>query len=156
MIHINTEAQTIVRLDPYWDDYFRWPADYFPFNLPACSVEKHQDDLDTQDKAAVTWDISYNLELECGLVSAEKHLIYDMQPRKGNAGGNFRVTHLLSDDQLSGPVGLTFIWAFYIPMPAYMPKHPMGIIQLDPQELRGKNTVITIRDTRPKINSYGS
>lgn len=148
MININTETQSIVRLDPYWDAYFRWPADYFPFNLPACSVEKDQYDLDTQNEATVTWDISYNLELECGLVSAEKQLLYDMQPRKGNKGEHFRVTHLLSEDQLSGPVGFTFTWAFYIPMPAYMPKHPMGIIQLDPQELKGKNTVITIRDTR--------
>ncbi|SHM84920.1 hypothetical protein SAMN05444360_11943 [Chryseobacterium carnipullorum] len=150
MININTETPSIVRLDPYWDAYFRWPADYFPFNLPACSVEKHQYDLDHQNEATVTWDISYNLELECGLVSAEKHLLHDMQPRKGRSGEHFRVTHLLSEDQLSGPVGFTFTWAFYIPMPAYMPKHPMGIIQLDPQELKGKNTVITIRDTRPK------
>jgi hypothetical protein len=150
MININTETQDIVRLDPYWDNYFRWPADYFPFNLPACSVEKHQYDLGVQNEATVTWDISYNLELECGLVSAEKHLLHTMQPRKGNIGEHFRVIHLLSEDQLSGPVGLTFTWAFYIPMPEYMPKHPMGIIQLDPQELKGKNTVITIRDTRPK------
>lgn len=150
MIDINTETESIIRLDPYWDAYFRWPADYFPFNLPACSVEKYQHDIDKHNEATITWDISYNLELECGLVSAEKHLLYDVQPQKGNKGGHFRVVHHLNEDQLRGPIGLTFTWAFYIPMPAYMPKHPMGIIQLDPKELNGKNTVITIRDTRPK------
>lgn len=150
MIENYPEQQIITRTDPNWDAYFRWPADYFPFNLPACSVEKHQYEQGLDDEATITWDIDYNLELEGGLVAETRQILCEWHPRKGPNGSHFTETYRLAGEELNGLIGFTFTWAFFIPMPAYMPKHPMGIIQVNARELAGKHTVIKIRDTRPE------
>lgn len=144
--------QTAIRIDPHWDSYFRWPADYFPFNLPACSVTLNQVEVKHKEETQITWEMDYNLELECSLVTQKKVILYQLQPRNGLKGGHFKESYLLNPAGLGEKIGLTFTWAFYIPMPSYMPKHPMGLIFIDFSFLKGKNTIITIKDTRERGN----
>jgi hypothetical protein len=144
---INAEK---TRIDPYWDAYFHWSANYFPFNLPACSLTRTQMPIANLDEAQVTWEMDFNLELQCFIVSDDKHILGELAPRKGKSGESFKVVHSLSEEQLNGKIGFTFIWSFFIPVPITLPKHPMGIIQMDSEFLKGKNTIITIKDTRIK------
>jgi hypothetical protein len=137
-------------IDPYWDAYFRWPADYFPFNLPACSLERTQTPIANENEAQITWEMDFDLELQCFVVSEDKHILGELAPRRGKIGESFNVIHTLSAEQLTGKIGFTFIWSFFIPVPITLPKHPMGIIQVDSDFLKGKNTLITIKDTRIK------
>ena len=147
---INDEAT--FRIDPYWDSYFRWPANYFPFNLPACSVTLSQIDLENKEETQITWKMDYNLELECSIVTQNKVILYELQPRNGLKGGHFKENYQLNSAEFGDKIGLTFTWAFYIPMPFYMPKHPMGLIFINSSFLKGKNTIITIKDTRKGEN----
>jgi hypothetical protein len=137
-------------IDPYWDVYYRWSADYFPFNLPACSLERTQTSIANEDQAQITWEMDYDLELQCFIVSEDKQILYELAPRKGKKGDSFTVVHTISAEQLTGKIGFTFIWSFFIPVPITLPKHPMGIIQVESEFLKGKNTLITIKDTRTK------
>lgn len=137
-------------IDPYRDKYFHWPSNYFPFNLPACSLERRQEKMSSDDETRITWVMDYNLELLCWVVSEDGRILHENAPRKGNQGDCFTVVHNLSQEALSGKIGITFIWAFFIPVPLTIPKHPMGIIYMDPEYLRGKNTIITIKETRKK------
>ncbi|CAM1343367.1 hypothetical protein [Tenacibaculum amylolyticum] len=139
---------TAIEKDPYWDRYFQWPTDYFPFNLPACHLSKTQEQLTDDTTAKVTWTMDTNLELECWLVSENKEIIAKLTPVSSEETTNFTVEHYLNEEDLKGKIGFTFIWAYYIPCPSYISKHPMGIIQIDGSELKGKNTIIRIVDTR--------
>jgi len=138
-------------IDPYWDAYFRWPADYFPFNLPACSLVRSQTPIANENEAKITWEMDHDLELQCFIVSEDKYILGELAPRRGKADERFSVVHTLLAEQLTGKIGFTFIWSFFIPVPITLPKHPMGIIQVDSDFLKGKNTLITIKDTRTKL-----
>lgn len=136
--------------DEYWDKYFHWPTDYFPFNLPACHLIKEQIDLDDSEQAIITLRMDYDLELEVGLVDNERSKLYTFYPRSSDTLKSFEESFEISKDQLRGEIGFTFIWAFYIPFPSYAKKHPMGIIQYNASHFKGKNTILTITDTRKK------
>ncbi|MAQ40884.1 MAG: hypothetical protein CMH15_07515 [Mesonia sp.] len=134
--------------DPYWHRYFKWPSNYFPFNLPACHLSKEQKSLSNKNIGKITWVMDTNLELECWLVSENRDILFKLLPVKSENKSSFVLEHELNEDELGGKIGITFIWAYYIPCPSYISKHPMGIIQLKGSELKGKNTKITIIDTR--------
>jgi len=143
-------AKTALPKDEYWDKYFHWPTDYFPFNLPACLLTKNQIALDEPERAIITIKMDYDLELEVGLVDEDRGMLHSYYPRSSEILNSFEESFELTSDQLHGKIGFTFIWAFYIPFPKYAKKHPMGIIQFDADHFKGKNTIITITDTRKK------
>jgi hypothetical protein len=134
--------------DSYWDRYYQWPSNYFPFNLPACHLSKKQESLSNENIGKITWVMDTNLELECRLVSENKDILFKLLPQTSEGKSSFVLEYELNKEQLAGKIGFTFIWAYYIPCPSYISKHPMGIIQLDASELKGKNTTITIIDIR--------
>ena len=82
------------------------------------------------------------------MVSENRDILFKLLPVKSENKSSFVLEHELNEDELVGKIGITFIWAYYIPCPSYISKHPMGIIQLKGSELKGKNTKITIIDTR--------
>ena len=147
---ISSINKEMLQQDEYWPKYFHWPTDYFPFNLPACHLTKKQIDSDYPEKSMITSEMSYNLQLEIRLVDEDKQILHTFHPRNSEHQEKFIETFDFPYDLLKGKIGITFIWTFYIPCPEYAKKHPMGVIQFDADHYRGKNTIITITDTRPK------
>ncbi|MEM1321314.1 MAG: hypothetical protein AAGG75_13750 [Bacteroidota bacterium] len=139
-----------MKKDPLRERYQVWPSDYFPFNLPASSVEKIQEPHTDPTSALITWDMDSNIQMECGVVDEDFNLLFMAHPRASIDGVPFQQQIELTGAQLQRQLGFTFTWVYFIPHSAYpyVPKFPMGVIPSAAEDLIGRHTIIKIRDTR--------
>jgi hypothetical protein len=139
-------AEPVKTPDPNWRRYFFWPADYFPIHFPSCRVERSERPLEG-DHAAITWRVSSGLPIVTRIDDDEGNILEELLPLEG--GGEFReVTQRLDAAALVKSIGLAFSWAFYVPVIDYVKKYPLGVVMVPGADLRGKETIITITDTR--------
>lgn len=134
-------------LDPNWSRYFVWPADYFPFNLPSCTLERANRAIGG-DEARIVWRMSSGLPLIARIDDEAGHVLEELPPRPGG-GEPFETVHRIQPGLLGQTIGLAFSWAFYVPLIDYVPRHPLGVVKIPGADLRGMETVVTITDTRP-------
>jgi len=142
--------------DPNWTKYHQWAWDYFPIILPACTVHRHQADLNRGDIGVVNWKIEKGVPIVSRFDDSDGGVLVEILPElpveneeNVPAAASIYVsrTDSFGIDVLSGMLGIGFEWVFDIPIKrvgTLQPWHPLGVVRVDGAELIGKETSITI------------
>jgi hypothetical protein len=139
--------ETVHQPDPNWRRYFVWPPDYFPFNFPSGRVERTQREIGGTG-ARITLRMSSGVPFIFRIDDERGHILHEVLPREGD-GSYFEVTSVLGGELLGQTIGLAFSWGYYVPLVDYVKRYPLGVVKVAGSDLRGRETIVTITDTRP-------
>jgi len=141
--------------DPDWQKYHQWPWDYFPINLPACTVTRRQRELEREDACVIVWEVERGIPVVCRFDDSEGKILAELLPAEvsqeldGEAfEPDFHIRReSFAAESLTGLHGFSFEWVFKVPLkPAgqFQPSHPLGVVRVEAAELVGKETTLTI------------